>query len=122
VRDDFGGTNYYVLIPGDKIRDLTNYQAAASAIAGATDMSIVFFWTNRVDIPVSEWMDETSMQTLAATCQRHPDYKKPVFRLACWLYPSYEAATNAHAFIMPGVEWPETEMTTNTATNDVKAP
>ena len=115
VPNYFGGTNDYVLIPKDKIRDLTNYQAAAAAIAGTRDRCFIFFWTDRAHIPTSAEMPVTDMQVMTATYERSPNYTTPHLRLACWLYPSVEAASRANAFFMPGVKMPKAEATTNKA-------
>ena len=104
IPDGYGGTNDYVLIPETKIRDVTNYQAAASAVAGARSTCFIAFWTNRANIPTSKWMDDKSMQTMTATYDRS---EVPYLRLSCWLYPNREAAIRADAFVMPGVEMPK---------------
>ena len=122
VPNPFGGTNDYVLIPKDKIGDLTNYQAAATAIAGARERCFIFFWADRAHIPTSAEMAVTDMQVMTATYERNPNYKTPQLRLACWLYPSVEAARRANAFFMPGVKVPKAEATTNKAPDVITKP
>jgi hypothetical protein len=122
VPNPFGGTNDYVLIPPDKVRDLTNYHAAAEAVAGTRDRCAIYFWTNREDIPTSAWMAVTNMQTLTATYERYPTYKAPVFRLASWLYPSAGAASRANAFVLPGAKTPKAEAATNKPPDAIRKP
>src|SRR5208282_5210128 len=70
VPDSFGGTIDFVLIPEEKIRDLTNYQAAAAAIAGTRDKCMIDFWTDRAQIPTSAWIPVTNLQVMTATYER----------------------------------------------------
>jgi len=122
VPNSFGGTIDFVLIPEEKERDLTNYQAAAAAIAGTRKACMIMFWTDRAHIPTSSQIPVPDLRVMTATYERAPDYETPHLRLACWLYPSMEAARQAHAFIMPGVKMPESEATTNKASDAVTKP
>jgi hypothetical protein len=122
VPNDFGGTIDFVLIPMGKIRDLTNYQAAAVVIAGTRDRCMIYFWTDRAQIPTSAWIPVTNLQVTTAEYERSPDYKTPHFALACWLYPSMEAAKSANAFFMPGVTMPKSETTTNKTSEVITKP
>ena len=122
VPNPFGVTNDYVVIPKEKIRDLTNYQAAAAAIAGTRDRCSIFFWTDHAHIPTSADIAVTNLQVMAATYERHPNYTTPHFRLACWLYPNVEAASHANAFFMPGFKMPKSEVTTNKALDAINKP
>lgn len=100
VPGSFDGTDYYVLIPEDKVRDLTNYESAASAIAGTKDTCCIFFWTDRANIP-SASMTAKNMQMLTATYERHPNCETPQLRLAYWLYPNVDDACRADALFIP---------------------
>ncbi len=124
VPNSFGGTIDFVLIPEGKSRDVTNYQAAAAAIAGTRDRCMIDFWTDRAHIPTSEWIPVTNLQVMTATYERSPDYKTPHLHLACWLYPSEEAAEKAHCFYAPGVKtpWAKSETTTNKASEVITKP
>ena len=113
VTNSFGGTEEFVLIPTAKIHDLSNYQSAANAIAGTRRACMISFWTDRKQIPISARIPIANLQTMTATYERSPSYEKPYLRLAGWLYPSIEAATNANAFFMPGIKMPEVDVATN---------
>jgi hypothetical protein len=118
VPNPYGGTIDFVLIPNQKSRDLTNYQAAATAIAGTRDKCMIMFWTERAYIPTSASIPVRNWQVMTATYERAPSYKIPQLQLACWLYPSKEAAEQAHCFYAPGVKipWDNSETSTNKAT------
>ena len=117
VSNSLGGTLDFLLIPKAKIRDLTNYQAAAEAIAGTRTQCLIFFWADRSQIPTSAQIPVTNLQQVTATYERHPSYESPQFQLACWLYPSEEAARRAGAFFNPGVKMPKTAGATTNKTS-----
>jgi hypothetical protein len=97
----------FVIVPPERVRDVTNYQAAAEAVAGTRDKCMVQFWTNRAQVPTSAWIPVENLQVMTAQYERHPNYETPHLRLACWLYPNEEAAKRANAFFMPGVKMPK---------------
>jgi hypothetical protein len=101
---------YYVVVPEVKIRDIMNYEAAAEAIAGTNNCSI-YFWTDRDRslVPTSDAIPVRSLQKDVAEYNRYPGFKPPYLRLACWLYPSEEAARHANAFFNPDVKMPSSE-------------
>jgi len=99
-------TDFFVLIPKGKERDIPNYLAAASEIAGTTDRCSIYFWVDRTYIPTSTWIPTKNLRAMTATYERFPSYKEPVLRLACWLYENKEAGEREKCFYMPGAVMP----------------
>jgi hypothetical protein len=106
VPDSYGGTIDFVLVPEARIRDLTNYLNAAETIAGTRGKCSINFWVDRSHIPTSAWIPVTDLQAMTAYYERHPNYATPVFKLACWLYPTKEVGESEHCFYMPGAKMP----------------
>jgi len=101
-----GGTQDFILIPESKQTDLDYYRQIADAVCGNRVKCEVYYWTNEKYIPNSEWFDGPAMQSLTGQYERHPNYREPVLRLACWLYPSMEIGKQMNCFSMPGAKVP----------------
>lgn len=102
VSDGQGGTLDFVVVPAQRQRDRPYYESIASEICGIRAACMVHFWSDRQHVPTSAWMSGTGLSQMTATYERHPTYKAPVLRLACWLYGSELEAEKAKCFQLPG--------------------
>ena len=95
-----------VVVPLEKQTDLKYFERVARDVCGSRTSCMVFFWTDRSKVADSAWFQGPSMQALTAQYERHPSYKQPVLRLACWLYPSQAVGESKQCFYMPGAKVP----------------
>ena len=102
VSNPYGGPTDLVLIPQAKQRDVDYYSEIAKAVCGIKTTCSVMFWVDRKHIPMTGDMPVVDLQVMTATYERHPSYRAPVLRLACWLYPSKAVGEKAKCFYMPG--------------------
>jgi hypothetical protein len=109
VSNGQGGTMDFVIVPEERQRDSTYYEAIGNAVCGGRIACMVHFWTDRQHVPTSAWMSGPALSQMTASYERSPTYKAPVLRLACWLYASKEEAESENCFYLPGatVPWPK---------------
>ena len=101
-----GDTQDFVVVPEARQRDFEYYREISDSVCGSRTKCMVFFWTSRDNIPTSVSFGAAAMRTLTGQYERHPNYREPHLRLACWLYPSKEAGEKVNCFYMPGAPSP----------------
>jgi hypothetical protein len=106
VSNPYSGTIDLVLIPEVKRRDREYYLRTANAVCGDRKQCMVNFWTDRAHVPTTAQMAVGDLAVMAATYERHPNYREPSLRLACWLYPNREVAELMKCGYFPGAEVP----------------
>ena len=106
VNNPYGGTVDRVLIPTLKQRDTAYYEQIANAVCGTRDRCMISFWNDHARIPTTPDTPVKDFPAQTAMYERHPNYKTPHLRLACWLYPTREIAEAMGCAYLPGVEVP----------------
>lgn len=101
-----GGTIDLVLIPKSKQREVSYYETIANKVCGERSKCMVHFWTDASHIPTSVDFLVKDLAVMTGQYERHPSYKKPYLRLACWLYKSKTDAEQADCFYAPGAKRP----------------
>lgn len=106
VPDGNGRTMEFVVVPDLRKGDRAHYEEIANTICGSRTACEVFFWTHRDRVPMSAWMSGPGLTEMTAQYERHPTYKAPVLRLACWLYATKAEGEGAKCFYLPGARVP----------------